>query len=256
MDFNDRPASGHPVDLDIARGNRLLALLALSELEALPGLETLALGSRDIVYDLHKPIEFAYFPATSVISLVAVMANGKTVESATVGREGVVGIPLFLGADRASHQAFCQVPGDVARMPRRAFRNLLESSGDFHAMVALYAQAMFTQVTQTSACNRLHSLRERMARWLLQTHDRVGGDVLRITHAFLAQMLGVRRATVSDIAGELQYEGLISYSYRDITIQNRAGLEAASCECYAVIDDEFDRLLAGRNGARGLVNSE
>lgn len=229
-----------------ARRSQLLNLLSERDLAALPGLELLTLESRHLVFDVNVPIEYAYFPLDCVISIVGVMSDGSAVESATVGNEGVVGIPLFLGTDRSSQQAFCQVPGDTARIPGSAFRKLLETSVPFRTTVARYTQALFTQVSQTSACNRLHAVRPRAARWLLQTHDRVGRDDFNLTQLFLAQMLGVRRATVTEVAGELQKAGLIRYSYGEITIIDRVGLETVACECYRIIDSEFARLLTGR----------
>jgi CRP-like cAMP-binding protein len=201
---------------------------------------------RQVLFDYDQPIEHVYFPENFVGSVISIMADGTAVETATVGREGMVGLPLFLGADRTQAQAFCQVPGEALRMEAGAFREAVGRGGQLAAMLNRYTQALFTFLAQTSACNRLHKIRERCARWLLLTHDRVGRDRFPLTQQFLSQMLGVRRATVTEAAGSLQSAGLIDYSYGQITVTDRLGLEEAACECYAIIQREFVRLLANR----------
>src|SRR5215203_3920593 len=228
--------------------NRILAALPTAEYERLrPGLEHVRLEVRDIVYDVGQRIERVFFVETGVLSIVAVMANGSAVETATVGYEGMLGIPVYLDSERSATQAFCQVAGQSLSMPTGAFRRVVAAQhGSLRTMLNRYTQALFMQVAQTSACNRMHPVRERCARWLLQTHDRVESDEFALTHDFLSQMLGVRRATVTDAAGALQKQGLIEYEYGQIRIKDRAGLERASCECYAIVRSEFDRLLNGR----------
>lgn len=231
--------------------NRLLAALPPAEYARLaPHLERVVLGVRDILYDVEQPIAHVYFPEAMVGSIISLMADGSSVETATVGREGMVGLPVFLGTDRASAQAFAQVPGPALRMPADAFRAAVAESPALTNTLHRYTQALFTLVAQGSACNRLHAMTARCARWLLHTHDRVAADEFPLTHQFLAQMLGVRRATVTEAMGALQEAGVVEYQMGRVRVRDRAGLEGAACECYGVIAREFDRLL-GEPGAAG-----
>jgi CRP-like cAMP-binding protein len=228
--------------------NRLLAQLGADEWTRLSSrAEVVPLALREIVYDIDAPIEHAYFVEDGVISIVASALDGTAVETGTVGNEGFAGLPLFLGSDRTSAQAFCQVPGSAHRLTAAALGDALRCGPDLSAVLGRYTLAFLTQAAQGSACNRLHSMRQRCARWLLETHDRVVGDSFGLTHEFLSQMLGVRRATVSEIAAQLQRDGIIHYEYRRITILDRARLEEATCECYTVIRREFERLIEGKN---------
>lgn len=221
----------------------MLGLLPDSELDViLPYLEPIALTFRQLVYDLNRPIEHAYFPDNGVVSLVGVAADSTAVEVATIGNEGMVGVPLFLGADKMLGQAFSQVPGGAHRLKADLFREFA-GQGRLRELLGLYTQALFTQVAQAAACNRLHLTEERFARWLLMTHDRVGRDVFPLTQDFMSQMLGVRRATISQIAARFQSAGIISYTRGVMTVMNRNQLEQESCECYAIIRAEFERLL-------------
>ncbi|HVE78890.1 MAG TPA: Crp/Fnr family transcriptional regulator [Gemmatimonadaceae bacterium] len=227
--------------------NKLLAALPDAAYEALrPSLERVRLQLKEVLFDVDQPIAYAYFPETSLVSVLGLARDGAAVETATIGREGVVGLPLLFGTDRTPAQAFCQIQGDAVRVEAGAFCRLLEEQNALRAILGRYAQALFTLVAQSSACNRLHPARQRCARWLLLTHDRIDRDELALTHQFLSQMLGVRRATVSEVAGELQADGVIECSYGKITVRDRARLEHASCECYGVIRHEFARLLDGR----------
>ena len=226
------------------RGNRLLDLLpAADRRRLLEHMELVELDLRQRVYEPGKPIEHVYFPLTTVISMLAVMDDGQAVEVATMGNEGMAGLPVFLGASTSPDLAFAQVPGRALRMPAGEFRELANGAGTVQALLQRYTQAFFVQLAQGAACNRLHSMDERLARWLLMTHDRVGQDQFPLTQEFMAQMLAVRRATVTEAAGRLQQAGLITYSRGIITILDRPGLEAASCECYRIISDEHARLL-------------
>jgi CRP-like cAMP-binding protein len=208
-------------------------------------LERVPLELRQLLFEHDEPIEHVYFCESAVVSIVSLMGDGTAVETATVGNEGMVGLPVFHGVYRTAAQAFCQIPGDALRMTTAAFRAELGRHGALGTLLGRYAEAMFIQVAQSSACNRVHPMRERCARWLLTTHDRVGGDEFPLTHRFLAQMLGVRRATVTQAAGSLQQAGLIEYRMGALRILDRRGLEAASCECYAIIRRAFGHLLAG-----------
>jgi CRP-like cAMP-binding protein len=208
---------------------------------------------RQLLFDKDAPIEHVYFCESAVVSIVNMMSDGTAVETATVGNEGMVGLPLFHGVDRTAAQAFCQIPGDALAMTSAAFRTELRHPGTLGTLLGRYAEAMFTMVAQSSACNRLHPMRERCARWLLTTHDRVGGDEFPLTHHFLAQMLGVRRATVTEAAGSLQDARLIAYRMGTVRILDRPGLETASCECYAIIRAAFGHLLPGHVSASPLA---
>jgi CRP-like cAMP-binding protein len=226
------------------RGNRLLAALPDDERQRLAArLELVELTLRQLLYEPGKPIEHIYFPFDSVLSVLAVMDDDQAVEVATVGNEGMVGIPVFLGVSTSPGLSFCQIPGRSLRMAAGAFRDLANGAGAFQQVLQRYTFAFFTQLSQGSACNRLHHMDQRLARWLLLTHDRVGRDQFPLTQEFMAQMLGVRRATVTDAARRLQQAGLITYSRGTLTIADRKGLETASCECYRIISDEHARLI-------------
>jgi CRP-like cAMP-binding protein len=166
---------------------------------------------RQIVFDVDRPIAHVHFPEAAVVSVLSVMADGAAVETATVGREGMVGLPVFLGSDRTSAQAFAQVPGPALRMAADDFRAAVADTPTLALALHRYTLALFTLVAQGSACNRLHTMVERCARWLLLTHDRVGHDEFGLTHQFLSQMLGVRRATVTEAMGALQEAGAVDY---------------------------------------------
>jgi len=233
--------------------NRLLGSLPAPALRALrPHLKRVELPLKDVLFNVDVPIEYVYFPEDTVVSILSVMPDGSAVEVATVGREGMVGLPAVLGVEKGQAMAFVQVPGHGLRVEARAFREHVQRSGATRNVMDRYTQALFTQVSQGAACNRLHSLDERCARWLLMTHDRVGGDCFPLTQQFLAQMLGVRRAGVPEVASQLQREGLVTYGRGFMTVLDRAGLEAASCECYRIIRSEFDRLMEGRESPNPL----
>ena len=226
--------------------NRLLEALEASVSEhPLESLELVSLNLRQELYSPNLPIEHVYFPINGVVSMLAQIEKRQMVEVATVGNEGLIGLPLFLGTNTTPGTAFSQVPGDAYRLQAGAFKSLIEEQSSFTRVLHRYTQALMTQVSQGNACNRAHSNKQRCARWLLLTHDRVGADEFQLTQEFLSQMLGVRRATVNEIAGELQSLNAISYSRGVIRVLNRAHLEAASCMCYSIIRDEYDRMYAG-----------
>lgn len=223
--------------------NRLLGAMPEDEQERLaPDLELVELGSKAPIYGVDEPITHVYFPLDCVISVVAAVEDGTVVEAATIGAEGVAGLPAFLGATSSPHQAFCQVPGRAVRLEVGALERFFVGDGALHELMHRYTQAMMVFLAQNVACNRLHTTEERCARWLAQTHDRVGRDTFTLTQEFLGQMLGVRRATVSLAAQVLQHAGLIRYSRGLITVLDRAGLHEAACDCYATVRREFDRL--------------
>ena len=212
-------------------------ILADSELVELP--------KKKLLYDIQTPIEDVYFIEDGVASIVSVLRDGTAVETSTCGREGMIGVPLFLGADVVATQALQQVPGRAWKLPREGFLRYLDKSPEMRRYLGRYTQALMTLIAQNSACNRRHSIEERAVRWLLMTHDQVEQDSFELTHQFFSQMLGVRRATITVTAGALQEAGYIKYHRGMITIVNRAGLEDVCCECYAIIHNEFARQLGG-----------
>jgi CRP-like cAMP-binding protein len=227
--------------------NRLLGLLSPKDYKRLrPHLRQIPLEYRQSLYRANKPIDFVYFVETGVGSLVNTMANGQAAEVGTIGNEGVVGLPLLFGDDRAPTSVYVQVPGVGLRMKAVPFTHELARSASMRAVMLRYAHAFFNQVAQSAACNHFHSLEQRCCRWLLMTHDRMQSDEFLLTQEFLAMMLGVQRTGVSAAAGALQRAGLIRYNRGNVTIIDRRGLLRRSCECYAVSKKEFDRLLGDR----------
>ncbi|HEY2137603.1 MAG TPA: Crp/Fnr family transcriptional regulator, partial [Xanthobacteraceae bacterium] len=184
-----------------------------------------------------------YFIESGVGSLVVTMTNGDAAEVGTIGNEGLVGLPVVFGDNQAPTTVYVQVPGEGLRMKAKAFAHLMQDSVSLRTAIFHYAHAFFNQVAQSAACNTFHPLEQRCARWLLMTHDRMHAEEFTLTQEFLAMMLGVRRASVTIAAGALQRAGLIHYRRGHVTILNRPGLHANSCECYDISKNEFDRLL-------------
>ena len=225
--------------------NRILAALPPDELAVVePQLTRVALRTRQVLGDPGQPIPLVCFPEDAVVSQISVMADGSGIETATVGHDGMTGLALFHGVDATPEQVFVQVPGIGHTLSADAFRDALPRCPTLVRILHRFAQALYTFVAQSSGCNRKHGVDQRCARWLLLVHDRVGRDRIELTQLFLSQMLGVRRATVTVAAGALQKAGAIRYTRGRITVVDRVRLEAASCECYAVIRSTFDRLLA------------
>lgn len=227
-----------------ARSNRILAALPREVCERLvPHLRMRTLAVRDVLQTRGVALEHVVFPLTGVASMVSTGAGGGSVEVATIGCEGMVGLPLLLGGESASAEVFVQVPGEGLSMTAAHFERHIEGERSLMRTLLLYTQALLTQVAQCSACNNYHEATERCARWLLQTHDRVKGDQFPLTQEFLGLMLGVRRATVTITAQGLQERGLIRYHRGIVTVLNRSGLEKSACDCYRLINHEFVRLL-------------
>jgi CRP-like cAMP-binding protein len=227
--------------------NRLLGLLTPKDYARLrPHLHRIPLEYRQSLYRANKPIEFVYFIETGVGSLVNTMANGQASEVGTIGNEGVVGLPLVLGDDRAPTSVYIQVPGAGLRMIATLFNKELARSASMRTVMLHYAHAFFNQVAQSAACNQFHSLEQRCCRWMLMTQDRMQSDEFLLTQEFLAMMLGVQRTGVTAAAGALQQAGLIRYKRGSVTIIDRRALMQRSCECYGVSKREFDRLLGER----------
>jgi CRP-like cAMP-binding protein len=240
--------------------NALLRALPADEYaRLLPHLEPVELSHAQVLWRADAAIHSVYFPRTAVSSLLTPLADEKPVEAATVGREGFVGTPIVLGARATGVEAIAQIPGTAARLDASRLAEWLRAPGAgdgagggapggvLFPLLLRYAQALQEQTAQSVACNRRHGIDERCARWLLMTHDRVGADqgvdTFPLTQEFLAFMLGVRRASVTVAAGMLQQAGLIKYSRGRIAVRDRAGLEAASCECYGVVRRKYAQLL-------------
>ncbi|SNS33573.1 cAMP-binding domain of CRP or a regulatory subunit of cAMP-dependent protein kinases [Geodermatophilus saharensis] len=227
------------------RRNLLLGLLPDEEFRRLePLLEVVPLDVRDGLYEAGKTIEHVWFPVDAVLSVIATVEGEAAIEVATVGFEGMSGLPAFLGTTESPHDCYCQIAGTTARLATGDLRRFLTSDGALHDLLHRYTQATMVQLSQNVACNRLHTTEERCARWLLQTRDRVGSDEFTLTQEFLAQMLGVRRGTVSLTAGVLQQAGVIRYTRGRITVVDGAALHEAACECYDVVQAEYRRLTA------------
>ena len=223
--------------------NRLLVALPRDEHNRLlPHMEKVSLPLREVLYEAHGPIAHVFFPLVGVVSLV-IKDSGFTLEVGIIGNEGMVGTPVFLGSDRSPTKAIAQIAGEAMRMDARVFQKEVGRASPLHGLVQRYTQAMINQISQSIVCNHRHSVEKRMCRWLMMSYNRVGADEFPLTHEFLAQMLGVRRPTVTAVAGTLQKAGLINYHRGRITIIDRKGLAAACCECYEVIAKELDRLL-------------
>lgn len=226
--------------------NSLLASLPWEEYERLqPYLEQVSLDFKLELYQPNRPIEYVYFPLEGVCSLLSVTSEGDLIEVATVGNEGMVGLPVFLGVRQIPGVAMCQVTGNALRMRAEDLQTQVSPGTALYDRLHRYTQALFNFISQSALCNRVHSIEQRCCRWLLLTRDRVDTDVFPLTHEFLSQMLGVRRAGVSEVAAKLQHAGFISYRWGKMSIMDRAGLEATSCECYELIKAEFDRLIGG-----------
>lgn len=230
----------------LAPANRLLGLLPAADYRRLhPHLERIPLTYRQSLYRARQPLRFVYFIETGVGSLVNTMANGQAAEVGTIGNEGIVGLPLLLGDDRAPTSVYVQVPGTGLRMAAGTFAGELKRSSSMRGVMLRYAHALFNQVAQSAACNHFHSIEQRCCRWMLMTHDRMAADEFLLTQEFLAMMLGVQRTGVSIAAGALQRSGLIRYRRGIVSILDRRGLKAKACECYGLSKREFDRLLGG-----------
>ncbi len=223
--------------------NRILAALTCEEQGRLvPSLTPVRLPLKLVLFEPGGDVDAVHFPLDGVVSLVTPLEEGTIVEVATVGNEGIVGVPLVLGGSLAV-RAVSQVPGRALRMDAHEFLGELDPGGRLSLLVRRYTQALFGQISQAAACNRLHSSEERLSRWLMMSHDRVGVDEFAITHELLGQMLGSRRATVTLSAGILQAANLIRYHRGHVTILDRPGLENVSCECYRVIRRELDQVV-------------
>ncbi|MDT4895039.1 MAG: hypothetical protein QOH25_116 [Acidobacteriota bacterium] len=224
--------------------NSILAALPAEEYQRIAS--SLTLVSLDLGRVLYEPgdrVTQIYFPINSVVSMLSMMESGTTVEAGVVGNEGVVGISAILGAEVSTVQALVQVSGDALSIPAETLMAEFRRGGKLQSLILRHTHTLFTMVSQTAACNRLHTVEERLARWLLSTRDRIESDEFLLTQEFIARMLGTRRSGVTVAAGILQNAGLINYRRGRINILNREGLEEASCECYRIVKEEYDRYL-------------
>jgi len=224
--------------------NHLLAALPADQrARIVPALEFVTMTLGEVLYEPGIPMRYVFFPTTSIVSLLYVMEDGASAEIAVVGNEGIVGVSLFMGGETTPSRAVVQSAGHAYRMKGQVLKDEFERGDMLQRLLLRYTQALLTQMAQTAVCNRHHSLDQQLCRWLLLSLDRLPSNKLVMTQELIANMLGVRREGVTEAAGNLQKAGLIEYHRGHITVVDRAGLEARSCECYAVVKRECDRLL-------------
>ena len=229
---------------DQPQKNHLLACLPEADLERLfPNLELVPMHLGQVVYESGATLQYAYFPIDCIISLLYVMADGDSSEVAMVGNEGMVGVSLFMGGEATTGRAVVQSDGHAFRLKGAVLKQEFKRSSALQHLLLRYTQALLTQMTQTAACNKHHSVPQQLCRWLLLGLDRLPNNKFMMTQGLIANMLGVRREGVTDATDVLQTAGLIRYNHGSFTVLNRARLEQAACECYAVVKREFDRLL-------------
>lgn len=215
----------------------------------MPKLKPVTVPLGTVLYESGDKLEFAFFPTTAIVSLLYIMENGGTAEIGIVGNEGILGVALFLGGDTTTSRAIIQSGGEGLRMSPQDLRDEFARSGRFQGLLLRYTQAMITQISQTAVCNRLHAIEEQLCRWLLLSHDRLESDELVMTHDLISNMLGVRREGITLAARKLAARKLITNKRGTVTIIDREGLERAACECYEIVNTEYNRLL-GRGISR------
>jgi CRP-like cAMP-binding protein len=229
---------------DSALSNHLLAALPAEEFAVLErGMDRVSLSLGEVIYESGEQLEYVYFPTTAIISLLYIMENGSTAEIGMTGNDGLVGVALFMGGLTTPNRAVVQSAGNAFRLASKPLQAAFSMGGVFQSILLRYTQYLMTQISQTAVCNRLHSVEQQLARWLLINHDLLQSNKLVMTHELIANMLGVRREGVSIAAGNLQRTGLIKYSRGTITMLDRRAMETEVCECYRVVKDEYDRLL-------------
>ena len=231
-------------DIDHPKKNRLLSVLPETEWSRLaPHLVHVDMPLGQVVYESGDRLDHVFFPTTSIVSLLYVMEDGASAEIAIVGKEGLIGIALFMGGETTPSRAIVQSAGEAYRLDARILKDEFHRAGPVQRLLLRYTQALITQMAQTAVCNRHHSIDQQLCRWLLLSIDRLPSNELKMTQELIANMLGVRRSGVTEAALKLQDAGLIRYSHGHIEVLNRPGLEARVCECYTVVRREFDRLL-------------
>jgi CRP-like cAMP-binding protein len=226
------------------RQNHLLESLPESDfIRIQPILELVSMPLGQVIYESGEPQGYVYFPSSAIVSLLYVLGNGSTAEIAIVGNEGALGISLYMGGETTTHQAIVQIAGYGYRIKANQLKQEFNRAGPLMNMLLLYTQALLTQMAQTAVCNRHHTIDQQLCRWLLFSLDRLKSNDIFMTQELIANMLGVRRGSVTDAAGKLQNAGLINYSRGHIRVLDRLKLEKIVCECYLVVKNEFDRLL-------------
>ena len=232
--------------MDVGADNTLLAMLPAAPRAALqPHLSRVSLVQRQILWNGQQPITDVLFPVTALVAIIGQAGKGEDVEVAAVGRNGLVGLPAFLGDSQAAQAAVVQLPGEADRMSAAAFREVALHQPELRRIIHRFIQAFFTEAAQTAVCNCHHHAERRLARWLLTSQDRSGRAEFPVTHEFISQMLGMRRATVTGELGKLQTAGLIRATPGRVVLLDRGGLERLACECYRIIAGEYRRLLGG-----------
>lgn len=227
--------------------NHLLSALPPDEYERIrEHLELVYLPLGDTVCEPYIEMKHVYLPVDAIVSLLCVMEDGSTAEIAVVGFEGIVGVSLFMGGETTPSRAVVQSAGHAFKLPGQVLKDAFYRAGPMQRLLLRYTQALLTQMAQTAVCNRHHTVDQQLCRWLLLSHDRLNTSELFMTQELIANMLGVRRAGVTEAAGKLQQAGLIEYRRGHISILDRSGLEARSCECYEVVQKEYERLLPNR----------
>lgn len=238
------------VTQDLARTNYLLAALPDDDLRRiLPRLSPVEMDLGEVLYESGEKLEHAFFPTTAIISLLYVMENGSTAEIGVIGNDGIVGVSLFMGGETTTNRGIIQSAGCVLKMKDKDLKAEFKKGEIFQQLMLRYAQALMTQIAQTAVCNRLHPIEQQLCRWLLLSHDRLHTDKLVMTHDLISNMLGVRREGITIAATKLAARKLITNKRGTITVIDRHGLELASCECYEVVNTEYNRLL-GRGMSR------
>lgn len=233
--MNDQPAP---------RQNCLLAAIPEQEYaRLLPHLELVPLPLGTVLYESGSELRHVYFPTTAIVSLLYVMVDGASAEIAVVGKEGILGVALFMGGETMPNRAVVQSAGHAYRLKGQVLKQEFNRAEELQHLLLRYTQALLTQMAQTAVCNRHHSLDEQLCRWLLLSLERLSSNELIMTQELIANMLGVRREGVTEAAGNLQKAGLIRYQRGHITVLDLVGLETRACECYSVVKKEFDRLL-------------
>jgi CRP-like cAMP-binding protein len=232
-----------PVKNDALK-NHLLAALPEAEFVRLePHLESVSLPLGKVIYESGEKMTHIYFPTTAIISMLYIMENGATAEIGIAGNNGLIGSSLFMGSGSTTSRAVVQSKGDAVRIKAKPMQTEFDRGDLFQKLLLRYTQTLITQISQTAVCNRLHNVEQQLCRWLLINHDQLETNKLVMTQELIANMLGVRREGVTIAARKLQEKGLIEYVRGTITMLNRQGLEAAACECYQIVMDEYDRLL-------------
>ncbi|MGB6387567.1 MAG: Crp/Fnr family transcriptional regulator [Terriglobales bacterium] len=236
--FTSKPSNGAPPG-NLIRNEILLGLPRKERDLVSPELEAIDLETHELLNEIGEPIRYCYFPNSGMVSILSVMGDGKSVEVGVTGKEGFVGLPLVVGLNTSATRALVQIAGHAFRMRAADLGKLLPKCPQLEKMLNRYTQLLGLQATQVAACNRLHEVNQRLARWLLMSQDRIDGDFVPLTQEFLAHMLGTRRASVTVAAGVLQKAGLIHYTRGAVKIASRSKLEAAACECYEIMTQQY-----------------